>query len=49
MRRDPVVRENGVWFFGLSCVFKGVHVNPGGAKRLHGRVKFLSRHQRQCI
>jgi hypothetical protein len=49
MRRDPVVGENRVWFFRLSCILKDMHVNSGSAQRLHSRVEFLSRHQRQRI
>ena len=49
MGGDRVVRENWVRFFRLGCVFKDMHVNPGLAQRLNGRIEFLSRHQRQRI
>src|ERR1041385_2562572 len=49
MRRNPVVRENCVWLFRLSRVFKDVHVYASGAQRLHGCVEFFSRQQRQRI
>src|SRR5206468_2363854 len=49
MRRDPVVGENRVWFFRLSCVFKDMHVYPSRAQRLHGCVEFFPRHQCQSI
>src|SRR5262249_59387807 len=43
MRRDPVVRENGVWFFRFCRILKHMHLHAGGAEFLHCCVEFLSR------